>query len=79
MSKSVTIKLPFGDKRKIPIDTFHAIKRAVPIFADDAKVASYAAAPHEEITPALVHIIRERMRRSGELTARAYSNRGRAA
>lgn len=76
MSDMITIKLAFGDKAQIAIDTYQAIKRAVPIMRDDRRVAAYAAAPHEGITPELVGIIRRRMIVRGELPARAYSRRG---
>lgn len=76
MSEMITIKLPFGDKAQIALDTYHAIKRALPIMADDRRVVAYAAAPHEGITPELVGIIRRRMIVRGELPARAFSRRG---
>lgn len=75
MSEMITIKLPFGDKAKIALDTYHAIKRAVPILREDHRVAAYAAAPHEGITPELVAHIRRRMIARGELPARAFSRR----
>lgn len=73
MSEMITIKLAFGDKAQIALDTYKAIKRAVPILRDDRRVAAYAAAPHEGITPELVGIIRRRMIARGELPARAFS------
>lgn len=75
MSEMITITLPFGDKAKIALATYHAIKRAVPILRDDHRVAAYAAAPHEGITPELVAHIRRRMIARGELPARAFSRR----
>lgn len=75
MSEMITIKLAFGDKAQIAIDTYQAIKRAVPIMRDDRRVAAYAAAPHEGITPELVAHIRRRMIARGELPARAFSRR----
>lgn len=76
MSDTITIKLAFGDKAQIALDTYQAIKRAVPILRDDRRVAAYAAAPHEGVTPGLVSIIRRRMIARGELPARAFSRRG---
>lgn len=76
MSEMITIKLAFGDKAQIALDTYQAIKRALPIIREDHRVAAYAAAPHEGITPELVGIIRRRMIARGELPARAYSRRG---
>lgn len=76
MSEMITITLPFGDKAQIALDTYHAIKRAVPILREDCRVAAYAAAPHEGITPELVAHIRRRMIARGELPARAFSRRG---
>lgn len=75
MSEMITINLAFGDKAQIALDTYHAIKRAVPILAEDHRVAAYAAAPHEGITPELVGVIRRRMIARGELPARAFSRR----
>ncbi len=75
MSEMITIKLAFGGKAKIALGTYQAIKRAVPILRDDRRVAAYAAAPHEGITPELVSIIRRRMIARGELPARSYSRR----
>lgn len=75
----ITIALPFGGKRKIPLDTYQAIKRALPIMREDHRVAAYAAAPHEGITPEIVAHIRRRMIARGELPARSFSRRGEAA
>ena len=75
MSNQVIIKLPFGDKRKIPLETYQAIKRAAAIMPEDRRVASYVAAPHEGITAELVGYIRKRMIYRGELPARAFSRR----
>ena len=75
LSEMITITLPFGDKAQIALDTYHAIKRAVPILREDHRVAAYAAAPHEGITPELVAHIRRRMIARGELPARAFSRR----
>lgn len=75
----ITIKLAFGRKAQIHLDTYQAIKRAVPILREDHRVAAYAAGPHEGITPELVGQIRRRMISRGELPARAYSRRGEAA
>lgn len=79
MSNIVIIRLPFGDKRKIPLETYQAIKRAARIMREDERVASYVAAPHEGITPELVQHIRKRMEKRGELPARVYSRRMRRA
>lgn len=76
MSETITIRLPFGDKRKIDLDTYRAIKRAIPIMDDDRRVAAYAAAPHEGVTSSLIAHIRRRMIVRGELPARAFSRRG---
>lgn len=75
MSDTITIKLAFGDKAQIALDTYQAIKRAVPILRDDRRVAAYAAAPHEGVTPELVAHIRRRMISRGELPSRAFSRR----
>ena len=79
MSNTITIKLAFGDKVQIALETYHAIKRAVPIYREDRQVASYVAAPHEGITPEIVSLIRKRMIARGELPARAFSRRNQAA
>jgi hypothetical protein len=71
----ITIKLPVGDKCQIALDTYHAIKRALPIYADDWRVIRYASAPHERIEPEVVAAIRRKMIRRGELSARAFSRR----
>ena len=76
MSNVITIKLAFGGKAKIPIETYQAIKRALPILREDHRVAAYAAAPHEGITPEIVAHIRRRMIARGELPARVFSRRG---
>lgn len=67
--------IPLSLERKaiVPLETYDAIRRAVPIFHCDARVAAYAAAPHEGITPEIVGVIRARMAKRGELPARAYS------
>lgn len=75
MSDIVSINLPFGHKVKIALDTYRAIKRAVPIIREDSRVVAYAAAPHEGITPEMVAHIRRRMIARGELPARAFSRR----
>lgn len=75
MSNVVIIRLPFGDKRKIPLETYQAIKRAAAIMPQDGRVASLVAAPHEGITPEIIGIIRQRMIKRGELPARVYSRR----
>lgn len=79
VSKGITIRLPFGDKRKIDRETFSAIKRAIPIYCDDAAVANYAAAPHEGVTLEIVAAIRKSMTRSGELPQAAFSRQRNAA
>ena len=79
MSEMITIKLSVGDKREIPLDTYHAIKRALPIYADDRRVIAYASAPHEGIEPEVVAAIRRMMIRRGDLNRRAFSRRGEAA
>lgn len=70
-----TINLPSGCKAKIPTETYHAIKRAVPILHDDCRVIAYAAGLHEGITAEIVSSIRRRMISNGELPARAFSRR----
>jgi len=73
LSNMVSIRPPVGGKSKIDIDTYHAIKRAALVMADDRRVAAYAAGPHEGITPELVAHIRKRMAIRGEITERTYS------
>lgn len=75
MSNQVIIALPFGDKVKIHLETYQAIKRAAAIMPEDDRVARYAAAPHEGITPEIIGVIRRRLIKRGELPARAYSRR----
>jgi hypothetical protein len=75
MSELVTITLPAGVKRVLHLDTYHAIRRAIPIYADDRRVASYAALPEEGITEEIVRHIRRRMLINGDLPARAFSRR----
>lgn len=74
MSDCVTIKTAAGVK-VLNLDTYHAIRRAIPIFAEDRRVASYAALPNEGITEEIVRHIRTRMITNGDLPARAFSRR----
>lgn len=75
MERSLFISLPFSRKAKVPQSTYQAITRAIPMMAEDERVAAYAAAPHEGITPEIVAVIRRRMIVRGELPASAYSRR----
>jgi len=75
LSDLITIKTVEGVKHSIYIDTYHAIRRAIPIYADDRRVASLVALPCEGITPDIVAHIRRRMITTGRLTLRAYSRR----
>lgn len=75
MEPLLSIRLSFGRKAKVPASTYQAIKRAIPIIPCDRRVAQYAAAPHEGLTPEVVAAIRKRMIASGELPARAFSRR----
>lgn len=74
LSEMITIKTPDGVK-SLHIDTYQAIRRAIPIYDDDRRVLSYAALPCEGITPDTVAHIRRRMMISGKLPARAFSRR----
>lgn len=76
MERSVTIDFPAGGKTKIPLDTYHAIRRAIKIYDRDTRVVAYASAPHEGVTPCLVAHIRRRMIIYGHLPERAFSRRG---
>ena len=75
MSDTITIRLSFGRKSKIDLDTFRAIKRAIPMYDDDRRVIAYACAHHEAVQPELVAHIRRAMIIRGELPKRAYSRR----
>lgn len=64
-----------GERKALPVETYDAIKRAILIYEDDARVAAYAAAPREGVTAGIVKSIRRRMRQKGEIPATAYSRR----
>lgn len=75
MEPLLSIRLPFGRKAQIARDTYQAVIRAARIWPCDRRVASYAAGPHEGLTPEIVEVIRRNAIKRGELPARAYSRR----
>lgn len=78
LEPSLSINLPEGRKARVPLETWDAIRRACRVWHCDRVVASYAAGPHEGITPEIVAAIRRRLIANGMLPSRSYSRRGEA-
>ena len=72
MEQHVNIRLDGGRNTKIPAVTYEAIRRAARTIACDRRVARYAAAPHEGITPEIVAAVRNAMMARGQLNKKSY-------
>ena len=73
MTKCISIALSPGRKRRIPLETYHAAKRAIRIYPEDARVLAYAGS--KDIDLETIAWLRGSMTKSGELKIESFSRR----